>query len=113
VLRPALKVGDRSEISVPLAHTSRDFESELRELRAQTLAMGARCERALQLALRAFWESSSRLAAEVVELDVHIDRDETDIDALAFRMLALRQPVADDLRLLTGALRLVAAGDRG
>lgn len=97
---------------MPLAHTSRDFESELRELRAQTLAMGARCERALQIALKAFWEGSSELAAEVDALDRQIDRDEIDIDALALRMLALRQPVAYDLRLLAGALRLATDLER-
>ena len=94
------------------AHTSRDFESELRELRAQALAMGARCERALQLALEAFWTGSTSLAAQVEDLDRLIDRDEMDIDALVLRMLALRQPVAYDLRLLTGALRLATDLER-
>jgi phosphate transport system protein len=93
-------------------HTSRDFESELRELRAQTLAMGARCERALQLALKAFWSGSRLIAAEVDALDRQIERDEIDIDSLALRMLALRQPVAHDLRLLAGALRLVTDLER-
>ena len=93
-------------------HTSRDFESELRELRAHSLAMGARCERSLQLALKAFWEGSAALATEVEELDRHIDRDEMDIDALVLRILALRQPVAYDLRFLAAALRLVTDLER-
>ena len=45
-----------------------DFEAEMRELRANTLAMGARCERSLRLALSAFWEASEEQAAEVKEL---------------------------------------------
>ena len=94
------------------AHTSRDFEAELRELRAHLLAMGARCERALQHALEAFWASSSELYDQVVEIDQHIDRDEMDIDALILRVLALRQPVAYDLRFLAGALRLVTDLER-
>ncbi len=93
-------------------HTSRDFESELRELRAQTLAMGARCERALQLSFRAFWEGAVGVAAEVEALDRGIDQDEMDIDALALRVLALRQPVAYDLRLLTGVTRLATDLER-
>ena len=97
---------------MPQLHTSRDFESELRELRAHSLAMGARCERALQLALKAFWEGSAQLAAEVENLDTHIDRDEVDIDALVLRILALRQPVAYDLRFLAAALRLVTDLER-
>lgn len=97
---------------MPQLHTSRDFESELRELRAHSLAMGARCERALQLALKAFWEGSAQLAADVETLDMHIDRDEMDIDALVLRILALRQPVAYDLRFLAAALRLVTDLER-
>lgn len=97
---------------MPQAHTSRDFESELRELRAHALAMGARCERSLQLALKAFWEGSMQVATEVEELDRHIDRDEMDIDALVLRIFALRQPVAYDLRFLATALRLVTDLER-
>ena len=54
-----------SRTRMPGYHTSRDFESELRELRAHLLAMGARCERSVQLALKAFIEGSAELIAEV------------------------------------------------
>jgi phosphate transport system protein len=94
------------------SHTSRDFEAELRELRAHSLAMGARCERSLQLALAAFWSGSEETANEVVELDRQIDDDEMKIDALVLRILALRQPVAYDLRFLTTALKLVTDLER-
>ena len=39
---------------MPSKHTSAEFELELREIRGQLVAMGARCERAVQLALVAF-----------------------------------------------------------
>ena len=94
------------------SHTSRDFEAELRELRAHSLAMGARCERSLQLALEAFWSGSEETALEVIELDRQIDDDEMKIDALVLRILALRQPVAYDLRFLTTALKLVTDLER-
>jgi phosphate transport system protein len=94
------------------SHTSRDFEAELRELRAQSLAMGARCERSLQLALEAFWNGSQDLASEVETIDRQIDADEMQIDALVLRILALRQPVAYDLRFLTTALKLVTDLER-
>lgn len=94
-------------------HTSRDFEAELRELRAHALAMGARCERILQLALDAFFGRSPDSATHDIEtLDRQIDRDEMDIDALVLRILALRQPVAYDLRLLSAALKLVTDLER-
>lgn len=94
------------------SHTSREFEAELREVRAQALSMGARCERSLRLALEAFWTRSEALAAEVVELDRQSDTDEVLIDSLVLRILALRQPVAYDLRFLTTALKLVTDLER-
>src|ERR1700722_16353085 len=94
------------------SHTSRDFEAELRELRAHSLAMGARCERSLQLALESFWNGSHETAGEVEKLDRQIDADEMQIDALVLRILALRQPVAHDLRFLTAALKLVTDLER-
>ncbi len=97
---------------MPNPHTSRDFEAELRELRGQALAMGARCERILTLALEAFWQGSTVLAADIEHLDMQIDRDEMDIDALVLRILALRQPVAYDLRFLATALKLVTDLER-
>jgi phosphate transport system protein len=97
---------------MPASHTSRDFESELRELRAHLLAMGARCERSVQLALKAFIEGSDELTTEVKLLDRHIDRDEMESDELVLRILALRQPVAHDLRLLATAFKLVTDLER-
>jgi phosphate transport system protein len=97
---------------MPSSHISREFETELRELRAHAIAMGARCERSLRLAIEAFWSGSDTLAAEVKALDGKIDRDEIDIDALVLRILALRQPVAYDLRLQMMALKLVTDLER-
>lgn len=98
------------------AHTSREFEAELRELRAHALAMGARCERIFQLALDAFFCRPPAGATcgdeEIEHLDRQIDRDEMDIDALVLRVLALRQPVAHDLRFLAAALKLVTDLER-
>jgi phosphate transport system protein len=93
-------------------HSSRDFETELRELRAHLLAMGARCERVVRLAFDAFLQGNPGVAAEVSDLDARIDRDELEIHALILRILALRQPVADDLRFLATALRLITDLER-
>ena len=98
---------------MPSSHTSRDFEAELRELRAQALAMGARCERILKLALDAFFcRAPEEATRDIDNLDRQIDRDEMDIDALVLRVLALRQPVAHDLRFLATALKLVTDLER-
>jgi phosphate transport system protein len=74
--------------------------------------MGARSERLVGLAFDAFREGVPQLAREVEALDGQIDRDELDIHALILRILALRQPVADDLRFLATALRLITDLER-
>jgi phosphate transport system protein len=95
-----------------MMHTSRDFESELQKLQTHWLAMGTRCEQGLRLSLEAFWRGSAGLASDVEEIDRQIDDDEKAIDALVLRILALRQPVASDLRCLAGVLRLVTDLER-
>jgi phosphate transport system protein len=93
-------------------HSSRAFETELRELRAQILAMGARCERSVGLAVEGFLKGASGVMRDVEAMDAHIDRDDVEIHSLILRILALRSPVADDLRFLTTALRLVTDLER-
>jgi phosphate transport system protein len=97
---------------VSAEHSSRDFEAELRALRAHILAMGTRCEKIVELAFDAFLHGTPGAEREVATLDRLIDRDDLEIHALILRMLALRQPVADDLRLLATALRLITDLER-
>ncbi len=93
-------------------HTSRAYEAELEELRSAALGMGSLCRRALDVALDAFRGGSSELATTVEQLDCEVDAREMAIDALVVRILALRQPVASDLRLLTMTLKLVTDLER-
>jgi phosphate transport system protein len=93
-------------------HTSHTYDAELRELRGHLVAMGARCERALARAVAIFLDRDASASAEVDELDERIDRDEMEIDELALRILALRQPVAYDLRFLGTTLKFVTDLER-
>jgi phosphate transport system protein len=93
-------------------HTSKDFETELRTLRERLAAMGGRCERQITLAMEALGERNDELARNVIEGDALIDRDENDIDELALQILATRQPVASDLRLITMSLKFVTDLER-
>lgn len=94
------------------AHTSRAYEQELAELQRRLVAMGARCEELIEMASRAMVERDGTLAARVEEADRQIDRDEMEIDELAVRILALRQPAARDLRFLVFALKVVTDLER-
>lgn len=93
-------------------HTSKDFEQELRNLRERLALMGGRCEQQIRRAMQALLDRDSDLARLVIDADHDIDRDETEIDELAFQMLATRQPVASDLRLVMIALKFVTDLER-
>lgn len=92
--------------------TSKDFENELRTLRERLCGMGGRCEQQIALAMQALTENDDELARRVIKQDNAVDRDENDIDELAFQVLATRQPVAGDLRFLTMALKFVVDLER-
>ena len=94
------------------AHTSKDFEQELRTLRERLATMGERSARQLVLAMKAVADKDDDLAREVIKNDTQIDRDENDIDELALQILATRQPVASDLRFITMALKFVVDLER-
>jgi phosphate transport system protein len=94
------------------SHTSKEFEQELRTLRERLCAMGGRCEQQITLAMQALTDRDDDLARKVIEGDEAIDRDESEIDEIALQILATRQPVASDLRLITMSLKLVTDLER-
>jgi phosphate transport system protein len=79
----------------------------LEELRQTALRMGSLAEAILAKALRAVWERDARLAAEVQQDDLEIDRIDVALDEDVTRALALQQPVAADLRRIL-AIRTMA-----
>ena len=94
------------------AHTSKDFEQELRTLRERLATMGERAARQIALAMKALADKDDDLARDVIKNDTQIDRDENDVDELALQILATRQPVASDLRFITMALKFVVDLER-
>jgi phosphate transport system protein len=94
------------------AHTSREFERELQGLRNRLLAMAGRAEQQIVRAVDAVVRRDDHLARAVVDGDMEVDRDEIEIDDLAFFVLARRQPVASDLRFIMVALKIVTDLER-
>lgn len=94
------------------AHTSKEFEQELRTLRERLATMGEKAAQQIALAMKSFAERDDDLAREVIKRDAEIDRDENDVDELALQILATRQPVASDLRFLTMSLKFVVDLER-
>ena len=76
----------------------RASDREFEELRALAIRMGALSEEILAKALRSVWNRDVQLAGEVKGDDLAIDRLDVEIDEVIMRLLALRAPVAADLR---------------
>lgn len=93
-------------------HTSQAFERELSLLRDRLAVMGARATLQLTNAFAALAERADSVAREVVASDNELDRDEREIDELARQILATRQPVASDLRLIAMAFKIVVDLER-
>lgn len=93
-------------------HTDKAFEQDLRDLREKLLAMGAKVENLIAQSMKAITERDSPLAEKVVAADKDVNRLEVEIDELCRRILALRQPAASDLRLITTALKIVTDLER-
>jgi len=85
----------------------RHFDEELNELKTRLLLMGGRAEAIVHKAIDALKRRDPALAEEIFEDDRAIDRLELEIDERCIRILALRQPVGQDLRFVTAALKIV------
>jgi phosphate transport system protein len=97
---------------MPSLHTDKAFEADLRDLREKLLAMGAKVEALIADSMRALMERDTPLAEEVTHGDKEVNRLEVEIDEACRRILALRQPAASDLRLITTALKIVTDLER-
>ncbi len=97
---------------MPLAHTDRAYEAELKDLREKLLSMGGKVEVAISRCVRSVTERDSQLAEKVKEGEREINRLEVEIDEACRRLLALRQPAASDLRFITTALKIVTDLER-
>lgn len=93
-------------------HIVSAFTEELEQLSADILRMGGLAEAMIRDAARAVVARDTHLAETVIERDLEMDRLETEIERKAVRMLALRQPMASDLRNVIGVIKLVGGIER-
>ena len=84
----------------------RHFSVELEDLNQKLLQMAGMVESAIHRSVRSLVEQDRELAQHVIRDEPQINRMEMEIDGIATRLLALRQPVARDLRFLTAALKI-------
>ncbi|MGE5503487.1 MAG: phosphate signaling complex protein PhoU [Actinomycetota bacterium] len=99
-------------ITIGESHTVRSFDEELDHLRKTVGKMGEQAERQLRESLQAMAAHDAEGAAKVIAADRDTDTFESEINAISVRCLALRQPMADDLRTLVTAFKISAEFER-
>ena len=87
-------------------HTVKSFDEELKRLSDLVAQMGGLAEAQLQAAIEALVSRDAEQAARVVQNDARIDQLERQISTQTVRMLALRQPMAVDLREIVAAIKI-------
>jgi phosphate transport system protein len=93
-------------------HVIKSYDEELRRLNNTITEMGGLAESQLAAAIEAVVERDSDLAASVVEGDTRVDQLQHDVDNLTIRLLALRQPMARDLREIVAAIKIASDLER-
>jgi phosphate transport system protein len=79
---------------------------EFDDLQNKLLEMGGLVEGSIHNSIRSLVEGNSAFATEVLESEARINEIDIEVDELATRLLALHQPVARDLRLVTAGLKI-------
>jgi phosphate transport system protein len=93
-------------------HIVKSFDEELSRLSALLSRMGGLAESQLENAIEALQKRDSSLAEDAVANDRLIDEIHIEVDELAIRLLALRQPMAGDLRHIVTALKVAPIVER-
>jgi phosphate transport system protein len=90
----------------------RQFDRELDDLKQSLLRMAAMAENAVRKSVLSVTTRNSDLAREVITDDINLNRLELEIEDQAFKLLALRQPLATDLRLIVATMRIATELER-
>jgi phosphate transport system protein len=102
---------NRTEKSSP-EHIVQSYDEELKRLSSTILRMGGIAESQLASAIQAVARRDGELAERVVQMDAQIDQLADEVDALCTKLLALRQPMAVDLRGIVAGIKLAAEIER-
>ena len=90
----------------PAERVVRHFEEELEQLKSRLLFMGGLAEERLRLTLQAVTERDPRVTDQVLAGDEPVNQLHIEIDSRCFKLLALHQPMAVDLRAIVAAVKI-------
>jgi phosphate transport system protein len=89
-----------------MTHDTRHFAEELQELKSRLLVMGGLAEERVRLAMQALVKRDRELIRDVVDGDQEINALHVELDDRCFKLLALHQPMAVDLRVIVAGLKI-------
>jgi len=93
-------------------HTLKAFDQDIERLRALISQMGGLAEHAIDEAMRCLMQRDVEAAAEVVQNDKKLDALEIETERRAVQLIALRAPMAGDLRDVVAALKISGVVER-
>ena len=93
-------------------HIVKSYETELNRLRRLMTEMGGLVESQLEMATQAVLNKDAAAAAHAMETDPKVDAMEREAEQFVIRMLALRQPMAQDLRQIVSSLKMTGDLER-
>ena len=93
-------------------HTVKSFDDDIHQLRSLITQMGGLCEVQILDAIEALTQRNVEAAMQIVATDARIDALEAEAEALAIRIIALRAPMAADLREIVAALKISSVLER-
>ena len=93
-------------------HIFKTYDEELNKLTNTIVAMGGMAESQLADTITAVVKRDTSLASEVIANDARVDQLETEVEAQSLRLLALRQPMARDLREIVASLKIATDIER-
>ncbi|MEM9059667.1 MAG: phosphate signaling complex protein PhoU [Pseudomonadota bacterium] len=93
-------------------HIVTAFDADLRAISARISEMGGLAEEQLGSSIEALRERDSELAEEIIRSDKRLDSMEVQLEQSAIEVMALRQPMADDLREVVAALKIASTLER-
>lgn len=105
-------MSDQSERPLQSKHIVTAFDQDLRGISARISEMGGLAEEQLGHAIEALRERDSELAQEIIRVDKRLDAMEMRLEQSAIEVMALRQPMADDLREVVAALKISSTLER-
>lgn len=94
------------------SHIVKSFDEELARLSNLISRMGGLAETQLEQSIEALQKRDSSLAEAAIEHDLKIDELHMEVDEMAIRLLALRQPMAADLRHIVTGLKVAPIVER-